>query len=66
MGACGTEQAGRVTFHRLTPRRGRTYDPADDERATPLIRATGAFACLLGSMTDGTPRQNEEDPGQAR
>ena len=36
---------------RLTLRTRATYDPPDVERAPPGLRATGAFACLLGSMT---------------
>ena len=37
---------------RLTLLTRATYHPPDDERAPPVNRAIGAFACLLGSMTD--------------
>lgn len=37
---------------RLTLATLATYHPPDDERAPPVNRAIGAFACLLGSMTD--------------
>jgi hypothetical protein len=43
--------AGR-RVNRLTLATRATYDPPDDERAPPVNRAIGAFACLLGSMTD--------------
>jgi hypothetical protein len=30
-----------------------TYHPPDEDRAPPVLnRVIGAFACLLGSMTD--------------
>ena len=35
---------------RLTVKRPSTYHPPDDERAPPVHRAIGAFACLLGSI----------------
>jgi hypothetical protein len=38
--------------NRLTLVTRATYHPPDDERAPPVNRAIGAFACLLGSMTD--------------
>src|SRR4029077_17379814 len=58
---CASLQAPRLTL----PSRA-TYHPPDVERAPPGHRAIGAFACLLGSMTDGTPRPDGEDRAQAR